>query len=444
MKQKTFKAAIAGLTLLLMVPFTPAVGQSTAVGILDLVRQGDFDGARAALAETPHSDIDELFLEAQIFTAQGSPGDAVTIYRAILAVQPDLIEIRQVLAQTLFQMGDFEAARFHFRTLLETDRRDGLRQQYANALRQIQQNIPSGFGASFAIVPSSNINRGTTNTVILAGDPNSGTISQSGRETSGVGFQLGVNGFLRIPRAEGGLFTLTASATQVLYSESVFNVFQPSLSARFENASESGIWSWEAFARRTFRRDLVQPSNIVGVPDTVSNSSANTFGLVFSGRRALSGPNILTYSALVQQTTFDTLDTQSGPSATFKLGVQRNINPSTSINGGITVGRGLPKDDAFKFRSAAVNVGVSKNWTGGWATFAGAEVGLRWFDADFGFTQMERNDRYMTVTASVLNSTYSWQGFSPRVTCNWQTTSSNIGFYDFDAYECNILMTKDF
>ena len=309
---------------------------------------------------------------------------------------------------------------------------------------KIQQNSPSGVSASFAIVPSTNINRGTTNTFVQPGDPTSGTISDSGKETSGVGFQLGVSGFLRFPRPSGGLFTLTASAIQVLYSETVYNVFQPTVSVRFENANDKGIWSWEAFARRTFRRDLFEPSAIPGFPGRVTNSSANSFGLSFSGRRALSGPNILTYSTVIQQTTYDTLDNQSGPSATFKLGLQRNINQTTAINGGVTLGRGLPQGDAFKYRSAGVDAGVSKNWTGGWATYVGAEVGLRWYDTNFGFTGKKRNDRYLTVTASVLNSTFSWQGFSPRLTCSWQTNASNIGFYDYNATECNILMTRDF
>lgn len=441
------KTAIACLALSCAAWSGPAYAQSTATGILQLVQQGDFDGARAALAKTPHGDIDELFLEAQILTRQGQPAEAVKIYRAILAVQPGQIEIRQILAQTLFQMGDFEAARFHFRELLESDRREGFKQQYAAALRQIEQNTPSGVSASFAIVPSTNINRGTTNTYVQPGDPTSGTISDSGKETSGVGLQIGVSGYYKIPRAQGGLYTLTASATQVLYDDAVYNVFQPTLAVRFENGNEAGIWSWEVFARRTYRRDTREPSST-----TISNSSANSYGVALSGRRALSGPNILSFSTVLQHTEYDSpktpnhrsLQVQSGPSATFKLGLQRNLNNTTAINGGIGLGRGLPKSDSFKYRSASIDAGVSKTWKGGWATYVGAETGLRWYDADFGFTGMKRNDRYLTLTASVLNSTLSWNGFSPRVTCSWQTNSSNIGFYDYDATECNVLMTRGF
>lgn len=427
------KSAIAGLAVLGTMALSSANAQSTADGILELVQQGDFDGARAELAKTPHSDIDELFLEAQILTVAGQPQEAVKIYRAILAVQPGQIEIRQVLGRALLEMGDFEAARFHFRILLETDRRDGIKEQYAAILRQIQQNTPSGISASFAIVPSTNINRGTTNTYVSDG---LGLIGDSSKETSGVGLQFGVSGFYKIPSKRGGFYTLNASALQVLYSETAYNVFQPTVALRFENGNEAGIWSWEAFARRTFRRDPLEA--------TSENGSSNSYGLSFSGRKALGGPNILTYSTLIQQTDYDNFPTQTGPTATFKLGVQRNVSASTSIIGGIKLGRGLPKDPAFRYRSAGVDLGVSKSWKGGWATYLGGEYGLRWYDSNFGFTGKTRNDRYLTVTASVLNSTISWRGFSPRVTCNWQTNASNIGFYAYDATECNVLLTRGF
>lgn len=114
------------LVLMVLLATSPKVyaQQPTQAGnILQLVGAGEFDGAREALAATPHSPIDELFLEAQILIRQGRPEDAISIYRALLAAKPGLIPIRQLLAKTLLEIGDFEAARFHFRTLLETDNR---------------------------------------------------------------------------------------------------------------------------------------------------------------------------------------------------------------------------------------------------------------------------------------------------------------------------------
>ena len=202
--------AVLSLSLPLRSHAQDAGGQPPSDGqIIQLVAEGKFDEARQALAAVPHNDLDALFLEAQIFVRQGRPEEAVKIYRAILAVQPGQIAIRQILAQTLLQMGDLDAARFHFRTLLETDRRDGFVEQYANVLRQIDQNSPSGVSATLTFVPSTNINRGTRNETItgssLFGD-SEGTISQDSQEKSGIGVQISANGFLKFPREEGGAF----------------------------------------------------------------------------------------------------------------------------------------------------------------------------------------------------------------------------------------------
>ena len=219
----------------------------------------------------------------------------------------------------------------------------------------------------------------------------------------------------------------------VIYDKPEYNVFQPGVALRFENGNETGIWSTEVFARRAFRRDI-----------GTSNYSANTFGLSLSGRRALTGPNILTYSATGQQIEYDTVTNQSGPTANFKLGLVRNVDRTLSLNGGFTFGRALPEGDSFKYRSVGVEAGVGKLWTGGWTTYAGVEYGVRWYDARFAATGTFRNDRYLSLIGSVLNSTFSWNGFSPRLSCAYNTNASNVAFYDYDAVECYVAFTRGF
>lgn len=303
-----------------------------------------------------------------------------------------------------------------------------MQQQYAQALRIIQQKIPSGISASFSIIPSSNINRGTTNAVIQTG-LGPFQISPSSQEQSGIGLQLGLTGFLRIPTGDAGLLTFSASAVETFYSKSEFNVFQPSLSANYQSTNENGVWSINLFARKAFRE--------VG-------SDYTTLGAQFSGRRKLDGPNILTYSVLGQNVEYETDTSLSGPTINFDLGLQRQVTPTSAVSGGVRIARGLPEVDHLKYRSASIYAGISKNWTGGWATFTGVEVGTRWYDANFTALPFKRDDSFLTLSGTVLNSTFSWQGFSPRVSCSIQKNISNVAFYDFTATECNIQMTRDF
>lgn len=413
----------------------PAKAQNAQAEIFQLVNAGDFDGARAALAKLPHSQVDELFLEAQILLKQGRPDDAVTIYRALLAALPDLIPVRQLLANALLQQGNYEAARFHFRTLLETDPQKAMHQRYANALRLIQQKIPSGASASFALIPSSNLNRGTENERFNSSNL---IITDSGRRKSGIGGQFTINGFLRYPQEEGSLVTLSASAVATVYSSPEYNSITPTISASYQSTSEIGIWSIEAFLRKSFRRDIPTSST------SSSNFTSTSYGLGFSSRRKLEGPNIFVTSMSLQQVDYDTQPAQTGPIGQASFGLQRQINPTTSLVGGLKLGRGLPESQHLRYRSSAIYLGISKNWTGGWSSYVQTEAGSRWYDTDFPGTTFSRDDGYVSLTGSVLNSTLSWRGFSPRLTCLVQNNRSNITFYDYTATECNVILTRDF
>lgn len=406
----------------------PQAQAQAGAPLLEMVGQSQYDKARAALAKTPHSPIDALFLEAQILAHQGRLAEAVAIYRAILAANPALVPVRQILAQTLLNMGDWDAARFHFRTLMEAEPNANLRVQYANALRLIEQKTPSGINASFAVIPSTNVNRGTSNTTISTGlgsfviDPNS-------REESGIGFQVGVNAFLRQPYGEDGVFTFSAGASQTIYSNDEFNVTQPTVSAAFTRTGATSSWTATAFASRAYRG---------------TGNDSQTFGLQYAGRRQFEGANVLTYSAVAQNTEYDQQPVQSGPTYSLDIGMQRQIDPTMAVMGGLKLTRGLPEGDHLKYIATGLYGGVSKNWRGGWSAFAGLEVGFRSYDANFTALPFLREDEYVTLRGSLLNSTLSYAGFAPRVNCSYQVNRSNVAFYDYDAAECSFEFTRGF
>ena len=95
---------LAAMTALVM-QTTPAFAQVGGAGLLSMVGQGQYDKARTALGQVEHSQVDELFLEAQILAHQGRLEEAVAAYRTILAANPGLTPVRQILAQTLFNLG---------------------------------------------------------------------------------------------------------------------------------------------------------------------------------------------------------------------------------------------------------------------------------------------------------------------------------------------------
>ena len=425
---RIFRAIVSAGVIAAAAPGAAQVVPVGAAGLLAMVGQGQYGKARDALRAAEHTDVDVLFLEAQILAHQGRLSEAVAAYRAILAANPGLTPVRQILAQTLFNMGDYDAARFHFRTLMEAEPNPDLRVQYANALRVIEQQIPSGINASFAIRPSTNINRGTYNTSFQAGALNF-TIDPTSRQVSGVGLQVGVNGYYRIPVSDSAVVTLSAGASQTIYEDDSFNVTQPYASVAYTKNAAQSTWTGSVFVNRAYRD---------------AGNHVTSYGLQYSARRQVNGPYVLTYSAVAQQADYDTQPTQTGQTYSFDLGIQQQVNPTTSLSAGLKLARGLPESDAFKYWSTSAYAGVSRNWRGGWSGFMGVEVGGRRYDDNFTALTFARDDEFVTLSGSLLNSTISYAGFAPRLNCSLQINSSNVAFYDYNATECSFELTRGF
>ncbi len=400
------------------------VAQTNGDGVLGLVGQGQYDKARDALKSVPHNQLDQLFLEAQILAHQGQLSKAVEAYRVILAIQPGLVPVRQVLAQTLLNMEDWDAARFQFRTLMEAEPNADLRVRYANALRIIDQKTPSGINASVAVVPSTNVNRGTYNDTI-----SNFTIDPDSQEESGVGLVFGLNGFYRKPVSGNGVVTLAAGIVQSVYEEAAFMVTQPYANVAYTETASDSIWSLTGFASKTYRDE---------------NNDALTYGLRYAARRQLSGPNTLSYSFQAQNTEYSKYENQSGPTVSMDVGLQKQISPTMGISGGVKLSRGMAEDDAFKYWSTSVYGGVSNSWRGGWNASARLELGIRPYDGDFTLLSFARDDEFAILTGSVLNSTISYGGFAPKLTCTIQLNRSNVAFYDYNAQECSFEFTRGF
>ena len=106
---RIFRAIVSAGVIAAAAPGAAQVVPVGAAGLLAMVGQGQYGKARDALRAAEHTDVDVLFLEAQILAHQGRLSEAVAAYRAILAANPGLTPVRQILAQTLFNMGDYDA-----------------------------------------------------------------------------------------------------------------------------------------------------------------------------------------------------------------------------------------------------------------------------------------------------------------------------------------------
>lgn len=406
----------------------PVSAQNTqASEVLTLVGQGKYDEARTLLRSFKPSRLDVLFLEAQISRAKGNLPKAVATLREILAAQPGLLLARRVLARVLIDQRDFEAAAFHLRTLERSDPNPSARRSYRDALSRISRAKPYGLSASFSLVPSSNINRGSYNEEYENSEGQTAQITS--REESGLGGQFGLSGYVTTRVSEKGSLTFSANGLYTRYSQGEFDRSQVAGNLRYAHALEGQSWEVAASARRVFE---------------TSQYTRTIYGLDLTHRRVLNPRTRATVTLSRQRVNYDSVDNLSGPNYSTAFTLERQLSSTMSVLGGVSLGRSLPQGDNFQHVSVGVRGGITKTWTGGFATYFEARAGLRDYDARFTNSDPTRDDRYFALSANVLNSRLSVQGFAPRLGCSVIFNRSNIAFFDYNVQECRVSLTRGF
>lgn len=180
--------------------FVSAHGTASAQNIDSAISQlnssGRIQEAQELLNSTDASVNDKVFFIGSVLKAQRQYAKAIAVFREILARDPCYLNAGRELAHTYLLVGSFGEAEYQFKLLQEIDPLPQMQPVYRRYLQVITKNKPSGVSGTFALVPSSNVNRGSA---LSEFDDGLGTakISEDSKAKSGVGLQLGLSGFFR-------------------------------------------------------------------------------------------------------------------------------------------------------------------------------------------------------------------------------------------------------
>ena len=122
------------------------------------------------------------------------------------------------LAHTFLLAGELDIAEFHFRRLLDVDPEPAMHPVYRRYLAVIARNKPVGISGSMALVPSSNVNRGSS-LIEFEDDFGRAVISEDSRAQSGTGLQLGLSGYVRRIIDRDSRLTFNWALLGVVYRE---------------------------------------------------------------------------------------------------------------------------------------------------------------------------------------------------------------------------------
>ncbi len=393
-----------------------------------LISSGRIAQARAEFERSNPTQAQRLFFEGRVAKARGALKPAIGNFRQALRLDPGYLNARRELAHTLMLDGQFSAAEYHFRELLRIDKSTAMRAGYQRFLGTIAARRPMGVSAEFALLPSSNINNGTTNTVF---DTTTGrfTIDPGSRVVSGLGARLGVSGYFRKQYSPQSRITLNWGLSGTKYKNPTYNSATGTLALAYEHANERSRWSITPHLRHSWRGD---------------DGDNTAVGLVFSLDRRLSVKNTLSISLGRERRFYPVQSYRDGPVTTATFSLSHQLSPALSVWAGVGGETGRPVADHLKYGAVRVFAGVARAWEGGLNTRFSLELGRRDFVGDYPLTTSPRKDSYYSLSATVFNSRVSYRGFTPRLSCSYSKNSSNVAFYDFDSTDCQLGLTRQF
>ena len=161
-----------------------------------------------------------LLLSVQGLSAQESNSTAGLIQ--IVRENPDNRAARWTLAQVAFQAGQYDAARYHTELLLKKSSSQNDIDTLTRALAEITAADPWDVELSFALLPSTNINRTTYNTEF---ETTLGTFTPTGggNQESGIGLTVGAGFSYALSLPDNSRLTLRTRVDQHLYRSSELN-----------------------------------------------------------------------------------------------------------------------------------------------------------------------------------------------------------------------------
>jgi len=399
--------------------------------ISQLISQGQFATAQQVLEQGEPTELDEMFFVARVLKATGRTDDAIALFVEILNRAPNYLNARRELAHTLLAVRKYEAASTQIGILRRVDQSPQMQAGYRQMQSIIDQNRPVGISGVFALIPSSNINKGTSNTQFvtvlgtLAIDPTS-------QPVSGVGVQLGVSGYFRKVIDEQSRVSLRWSLTGIFYENKAYSSLNAEVSLPYERRLAKGGFSIAPFYRVSWNDGAL---------------SQQATGLRFSVDRRLSDQNQLALALTYEERDYPAARYQNGAFSSETLSFSRQISPSLSYTLGTAFEQSRvfdPTKTHLAYNGGKLFASISKAWDGGLRTGLGLELGYRQFTGDYPLTTAPRADEFYGVNFTLSHARVQVAGFVPSLRCNYTFNTSTIAFFDFDVVDCTMGITKEF
>lgn len=369
-----------------------------------------------------------LLIRVGKLKSAGQHIEAILILRQVLRDNPSNIHARQELAHSLLFIRKYNQSSRQFKRLLRLDPRPQLQRKYRGFLNHINHSKPVDIRWNLSMLPSTNINRGTTNSVL---DTSFGqfVIDDSSKPSSGIGLKAGVSGYFRHRFNSNDQISLGWSTSAVFYDNADYNSLTGTISLTFEHETKRGSWKISPYLISNWRK---------------SSANSDVIGLHFSAKHRLTPKTVAGFSVNHESRTYHGQDYNSGPFTTANLWLSHLVQDDLQLRIGLGADYGRPRSSHLQYDSYRISGAFSKTWKSGIFVSAGLELGTRSFLGDFPLMETPREGKYYKISASFQNPKITYAGFTPKVACSFTNNFSNVAFFDYSVTECQISIGKSF
>ena len=381
-----------------------------------LIRAGRLEHARAFLEQAqPSSEeeqIERLFLLGRLEMQLGMPGRAAERFEEILALRPELTQVRLELARAYYLVGHDDKARYHFSSSLGDSLPSSVEATVEGFLRRIDARKRWSVSVSASVLPETR--RPERETILIGGVPF--RLDEEARASSGTGgfFSTGVSYSPRIAKELRGV--LGTSAAAKLYRGSRWDDVIVSGDAGLAHLFD---WGSASGGIRLGRRW------IGGEGD---QRSMGPWGRV---RWRITNATRLDVDLSAGYRWHDSREDRDG----WRLGARPRIvhvfDGRTSIEAEPLFEVIEAKEDRHASRLVGLGLSASRAFEGGLSISFDASANIHRYvapDPLFGTRRVDRNER---VGVRVLHRSLRYRGFAPSVGYSLERNRSNIPIHEF-------------
>ena len=377
--------------------------------------------------------VDQIFQHGLAAIAEGDLRKAAALFRAVLSISPSHLPARRALVGVLIKTGNYSSAEFHLRELLKTDPNPQSQNDYQKSLEEIVKAESLRFSGSFAVLPSTNVNNGTQN-IYFDNDLGQFVIDESGRETSGVGLNLGVGASYRWALGNGQTLKMDSTLSGVWYEIEALRHVDVAVALSYQKETAKTLWSIGPYVRRSW----YAPNSSGDTSDNIAR------GISLSYARQISPSDKISIGARLEGQSHLEKSYLSGPFLSGTLKLEHRLNPKTQYFLTFGVQRYEPEAAHMAYQGLSVFAGLTTVLSNNLITGVTVGIGNRDYDANFTSLPFPREDDYYSIELSAQNNKFEVFGIVPRFGCTYKRNLSNVAFYDYQTTDCKIAMIRNF